>query len=64
MNATQAPNDATVETDRTTGPDRPQWAGWRWLGWTAVVAALLGIFSFYTDPHFMVDVADKIWACF
>jgi hypothetical protein len=64
MNASQAQHHATDNPERRTGPDRPLWAGWRWLGWTAVLAALLGIFSFYTDPHFMVDVADKIWACF
>jgi hypothetical protein len=39
-------------------------ATWRWLGWLAAVVALLAIFSFYTHPDFMVDMADKLWACF
>lgn len=37
---------------------------WPWLGGTAAVAALLGVFSLYTDPHFMVKLADQLWACF
>jgi hypothetical protein len=37
---------------------------WRWLGWVAAIAALLGIFSFYTHPYFMLALADQLWACF
>lgn len=37
---------------------------WRWLGGTAAVAVLLLVFSLYTDPHFMVKLADQLWACF
>ncbi len=38
--------------------------GWHGLGWVVAMLALLGVFSFYTHPDFMVDMADKLWACF
>jgi hypothetical protein len=28
------------------------------------LAALLAVFSIYTRPEFMVDLANQIWACF
>lgn len=37
---------------------------WRGLAWAAALALLLGIFSFYTHPDFMLDMADKLWSCF
>jgi hypothetical protein len=30
----------------------------------AAVVALLGVFSFYTRPEFLVTLADQLWACF
>lgn len=36
----------------------------RWLAWPAALAVLLGIFSLYTHPDFMVGLADKLWSCF
>ena len=56
LHDTPAPPDGS-------GPAAP-WAGWRWLAWAAALAALLAIFGLYTDPHFMVDLADQLWACF
>ena len=33
--------------------------------WGAVVAlALAGVFMAYLNPHLMVDLANRIWACF
>jgi hypothetical protein len=32
--------------------------------WTGVVAALLGVFSLYTQPDFLVTLANQVWACF
>jgi hypothetical protein len=34
-----------------------------WIHAIAVVA-LLGVFSFYTRPEFLVTLANQIWACF
>ena len=32
--------------------------------WTGAVAALLGVFSLYTQPDFLVTLANQVWACF
>ncbi len=32
--------------------------------WTAITAALLGVFAMYTKPEFLVTLADQLWACF
>lgn len=45
---------------------RPR-AGATWLrraAWVVALVALLGTFSFYTHPDFMVGMADKLWSCF
>lgn len=34
------------------------------MAWLLAVLMLLGTFSFYTHPDFMIDMADKLWACF
>jgi hypothetical protein len=34
-----------------------------WLHLVAI-AGLLGVFSLYTRPEFLVTLADQIWACF
>jgi hypothetical protein len=34
------------------------------LAYTAAVALLLGVFSLYLRPEFMVAMADQIWSCF
>ena len=41
---------------------RQRWRNWA-LGAVAVVAALAG-FALYTQPDFMVMLADQMWACF
>ncbi|NIC42394.1 hypothetical protein [Aquabacterium sp. A08] len=42
-----------------------RWAVWlRRTAWVLALAVLLGIFSVYTHPDFMVDLADKLWSCF
>jgi len=30
----------------------------------AIAAVLLGVFSLYTQPDFLVTLADQLWACF
>ena len=40
----------------------PRWRGWA-LGALAVAAAL-AVFALYTQPGFMVMLADQMWACF
>ncbi len=32
--------------------------------WALVVAALLGVFTLYTRPEFLLTLADQVWACF
>ncbi len=39
----------------------------RWvhvLAGSAAIAALLGVFLLYTQPDFLRDLADQLWACF
>lgn len=46
----------------------PAWrsprAAWAALGYMAAVAAAVGVFMMYLQPHFLRDLADQIWACF
>ena len=39
-------------------------AAMRFASWTAVAAALAGVFALYTRPQMMVTLGDMIWACF
>ena len=32
--------------------------------WVLAVAALLGVFTLYTRPEFLLTLADLVWACF
>jgi hypothetical protein len=32
--------------------------------WLAATAALLGVFALYTQPDFLVVLANQVWACF
>lgn len=32
--------------------------------WVGGVAVLLGVFSLYTQPDFLVTLANQVWACF
>jgi len=34
------------------------------LTYAAAVLALLAVFALYTQPDFMVTLADQLWACF
>ncbi len=34
------------------------------LVWSAVALALVGAWSLYTQPDFLVDLADRVWSCF
>lgn len=45
-------------------PNAPLRPLWRWPAWIAA-AGLMGLaFTLYTRPDFMVDMADRLWACF
>ncbi len=32
--------------------------------WLASAAALLAVFMAYLNPHVVVDLASRVWACF
>ena len=34
------------------------------LGWALVALVLAAVFGLYTDPGFMLLMADQVWACF
>lgn len=36
----------------------------RWLLHGAALAALALVFAAYFDPHLLVDLAGRLWACF
>ena len=36
----------------------------KFLLWTAIAAALAGVFALYTRPEMMVALGDMFWACF
>ncbi len=36
----------------------------RTFAWAAALAALAGVFVAYLNPHAMVDLANRVWACF
>ena len=36
----------------------------RLIAWTGITAVLLGVFALYTQPAFLVALADQLWACF
>jgi len=46
---------------RETGPHRP-WR--RVVAWTVAAVALLMVFAAYRNPHVVVDLANRLWACF
>lgn len=36
----------------------------RWLAWAAAGTALGLVFAAYLNPHLVVDLANRVWACF
>ena len=36
----------------------------RLLLWALVMGILLGVFFLYTQPDFLVQLANQVWACF
>ena len=36
----------------------------RMLGWASAVLALALVFAAYLNPHTVVDLANRVWACF
>lgn len=36
----------------------------RWLGAGIVLLALVGVFMAYQNPHTVMDLANRVWACF
>lgn len=48
---------------------QPEQRGWvrpllHALVWATAVLALLGVFMLYTQPEFMVEMSQQVWACF
>lgn len=41
---------------------RPRWL--RAAAWAAALVALGVVFAAYRDPHTVVDLASRVWACF
>ena len=37
---------------------------WRVLAWAVAILACLAVFAMYTEPEFMVMLADQVWNCF
>lgn len=38
--------------------------GLRILAWAGVAAVLAATFAAYLSPHLVVDLANRVWACF
>ncbi len=36
----------------------------RWVSWAGAAALLAVVFSAYLNPHTVVDLANRVWACF
>ncbi len=36
----------------------------RGAAWAAALLALGAVFAAYLDPHLVVDLANRVWACF
>ena len=36
----------------------------RILAWVAARCALAAVFAAYLSPHLVVDLANRVWACF
>lgn len=36
----------------------------RAAAWTGVLAVLALVFASYLSPHLVVDLANRVWACF
>jgi len=36
----------------------------RWFAWLLVGGVLCAVFLSYLNPHLMVDLANRLWACF
>jgi hypothetical protein len=34
------------------------------MGWTAAALALAAVFAAYLNPHLVLDLAGRVWACF
>jgi hypothetical protein len=34
------------------------------LAWTAALVLLAAVFAAYLDPHLVLDIANRVWACF
>lgn len=38
--------------------------GLRILAWAGAAVVLAGVFAAYLSPHLVVDLANRVWACF
>jgi len=46
------------------GTDRPARAWPRVMGVAAAVVVLGAVFASYLNPHFALELATRVWACF
>lgn len=37
---------------------------WRGVWWAVAMAVLAAVFLLYTQPEFMVQMANQLWSCF
>ncbi|MES2509395.1 MAG: hypothetical protein V4625_05660 [Pseudomonadota bacterium] len=42
----------------------PQALALKLATWTGAVLLCLGVFALYTQPEFLVTLANQVWACF
>lgn len=51
--------------DMNTAPRHGHPTPWlRRLIWPLLVLVLLGVFAMYTQPEFMMHMANQVWSCF
>ncbi|MFO1220900.1 MAG: hypothetical protein U1E89_21250 [Burkholderiaceae bacterium] len=46
------------------GDREPPRTGRRVIAWAAAALVLALVFAAYRNPHLMVDLANRLWACF
>lgn len=57
------PGPGAVDGNGTPLSGRPRSAAARLLAMAAVLAVLAAVFAAYLDPHTVVDLANRVWAC-
>ena len=58
------PHTPSTRPIRPLRPMRPMRIWQRAVLWALVAVVLAAVFMLYTQPDFMVRMADHVWACF